>query len=77
MIDLEKILEDNYNPYTVNRHDEPCYTIQIVKDAMREAILQALELAAEEAKIDTFPENSNATFKINKQSILNCINKVK
>lgn len=49
MIDIEKILQDNYNPWTVNQHDDPCYTIQIVKDIVREAIQQALELAAENA----------------------------
>lgn len=68
MIDLEKIYASSVFS-NHNKHPEV-----VAKYAMREAIRQALELAADNAKC-SFDGDGN--LRVNKQSILNCINKVK
>lgn len=73
MINLDEIIQNEYNKYGQNTYFG-IVASKISKASMREAIRQALELAANEAEVD-YNENINA-YNVNKQSILNIINKV-
>lgn len=66
-IDLENIIN------TVNKSTETgqFIAVEVVKESMREAICQALEIAAEQVKMDKYE------LEIDKQSITDAINIVK
>lgn len=74
-INLEKIILDTYGCATKKEflliYD---ISIQMIKDIMKEACRQTLELAAENAELE-FGENEDEIF-IDKQSILDTINQI-
>ena len=80
-INLEEILNNQFEPdYDFKLHYGNTTTINIL-EAMKEAIKQALELAAENAKVkENFTVDDKAfvlnEYVINKQSILNTINEI-
>ena len=76
-INLEGILNNQFEPnYDFKLHYGNTTTINIL-EAMKEAIKQALELAAENAKVSVEPVDMyRDAYFVNKQSILNTINQV-
>lgn len=81
-INLEQILWDSFHKFGIPKptHTLAEVTQKAVKDAMKEAVRQGLDLAAENAK--AYPNSngqwvaSGVTATVNKQSIINVINLV-
>lgn len=72
MIDLDKIIEEYYNGWLDDDNKES------IKDCMKEAIRQALELAVENPVYKIEGGNFDATkTMIDMESILNVMNKIK
>lgn len=75
-INLEGILNNQFEPdYDFKLHYGNTTTINIL-EAMKEAVKQALELAAENAEVEELNEPPFEEFIVDKQSILNTINQV-
>lgn len=75
-INLEGILNNQFEPnYDFKLHYGNTTKINVL-GAMKEAINQALELAAENAEVEELNEPPFEEFIVDKQSILNTINQV-